>query len=134
MSLTKPNIILASKSPRRQELLTRMGVAFVAVPSAFEETLDNTRSPEEVAIELALGKAMDVAEQAPDSIIIGSDTIVTVSGEHLGKPKDKKEAKKMLKKLSGKYNTVTTGVAIYRKLDGLKLVGSDTSQVYLKKY
>jgi len=127
-------IILASQSPRRRELLTQMGVEYAAIPSNFDEKLDDSRSPEEVAGELALGKAMAVAEQYPDSIVIGSDTIVTVDGKQLEKPGDTTEAHAVLKLLSGKPNDVSTGVAVVRIADGIKLVGSDTTKVFFKPY
>jgi septum formation protein len=127
-------VILASQSPRRKELLSAMGVDFDVVPSDFDEKLDDARSPEVVAAELALGKAMAVAEQFPDSIVIGSDTIVTVGGKQLGKPQDVAEAHAMLESLSGTSNLVTTGVAIVRKSDRMQLVGTDTTEVYFKPY
>src|ERR1700729_4019 len=102
-------IILASQSPRRRDLLTKMGLTYQIIPSNFDEKLEDSRSPEEVAIELALGKAMAVAKANPDSIVIGSDTIVTVGGRQLEKPHDKAEARQMLKLLSGTFNEVSTG-------------------------
>ncbi len=127
-------IILASKSPRRRELLTQMEVAFEAIASNFDEKLDDTRSPETVAMELALGKALDVAEKHPDALVIGSDTIVTIDGKQLEKARDKQEAHDMLRMLAGKTNLVSTGIAIVRKSDGLQLTGVDTTKVVFKSY
>lgn len=127
-------IILASQSPRRRELLAQMGVEYEVIPSNFDEKLDDNRSPEEVACELALGKAMAVAEQYPDRFVIGSDTIVTVNGKQLEKPHDAVEAHEILKLLSGKPNDVCTGVAVVRVMDGVKLVGADTTKVFFKSY
>lgn len=129
-----PRIILASQSPRRRQLLTQMGIAFEVVPSDFDEYLDDNRPPESVAVELALGKALAVAEKYPDSIVIGSDTIVTIDGKQLGKPCDKAEAYAMLKHLSGTHNEVTTGVVVVRKADGTQLTGADIAHVYFKPY
>jgi len=111
-----------------------MQVDFKVVASNFDEQLDDSRSPETVAMELALGKALDVAEQYPDSLVIGSDTIVTIGGKQLEKARDQQEAHEMLKMLAGKTNLVSTGVAIVRKSDGLQLTGVDTTKVIFKPY
>ncbi|CAN5149735.1 Maf family protein [soil metagenome] len=128
------SIILASQSPRRKELLTQMGVDFDVVPSNFNEKLDDSRAPEVVAMELALGKAMDVAQKYPDALVIGSDCIVTVHGRQLEKPVDEAEAYELLELLSGTNNTVSTGVAVVRLSDGTQLVGADSAEVYFKPY
>lgn len=128
-------VILASQSPRRRELLTSMGVDFEAIPSNFDERLDDTRTPAEVAIELAIGKANEVAERYPDCVVIGSDTIVTTyDGRQLEKPRDKDEAYDLLGLLSGTYNLVTTSVAVIYKPKGIQLVGEDTAKVFFKPY
>lgn len=126
------HIILASQSPRRKELLTLMGVEYDIIPSNFDEKLDDSRSPEEVASELALGKALAVAQQYPESLIIGSDTIVTVEGKQLEKPRDDTEARDMLKLLSGKPNDVSTGIAVVCLADGIQLVAADTTRVFFR--
>jgi septum formation protein len=127
-------VILASQSPRRKELLTQMGVDFIVIPSNFDEYLDDDRTPEEVAIELALGKAMAIAERYPDDIVIGSDTIVTIDGQQLAKAADDKEAKQMLKLLSGKPNKVTTSLAVIKLADNIKFTGTDSAKVYFRPY
>ncbi len=127
-------VILASKSPRRRELLSQMGLDYDVVPSNFDEQLDDNRSPDEVARELALSKAMQVAREYPDCIVIGSDTIVTIAGRQLEKPHDTREARDMLRRLSGNANDVTTAVAVVRAADGTQLVDADTTRVYFKPY
>ena len=127
-------IILASQSPRRKELLAGMGLEFKAIPSNFDEKLDDSRSPEAVAIELAVGKASQVAEQYPDCVVIGSDTIVTIDGNQLEKPRDKAEAYQMLERLSGTYNEVTTSLAVICKADNILLTTVDSTKVYFKPY
>ncbi|MFZ1483724.1 MAG: Maf family protein [Candidatus Saccharimonadales bacterium] len=127
-------IILASQSPRRKELLTAMGVEFTVVPSNFDEQLDDSRSPEVVAIELAVGKASEVSEKFPEAIVIGSDTIVTINGHQLEKPRDTAEAYEMLELLSGTHNEVTTSLAVICKADGTLLTGADTTKVHFKPY
>jgi septum formation protein len=128
------SIILASKSPRRKELLSMMGLEFEVVGSDYDEKLDDSRPPEEVACDLAHGKALAVAKLYPQSIVIGADTIVTVDGKQLEKPKDIEEARDMLKSLSGRFNDVSTGVAVVRLSDGEKHVGAITSRVWFKPY
>jgi septum formation protein len=127
-------IILASQSPRRKELLAGMGLEFEAIPSNFDEKLDDSRSPEVVAIELAVGKASQIAEQYPDCIVIGSDTIVTINGNQLEKPHDKAEAYQMLERLSGTHNEVTTSLAVICAADDVLLTAADTARVYFKPY
>jgi septum formation protein len=127
-------VILASQSPRRKELLTQMGVDFITIPSNFDEYLDDSQSPEAIAIELAVGKAMTVAKQYPDNIVIGSDTIVTVDGKQLAKAVDDNEARQMLRLLSGKHNDVTTSLAVIKLSDNIKLTGADEAKVYFLPY
>ena len=125
-------IILASQSPRRKELLTLMGLDFSVEPSNFDEHLDDNRTPEAVAEELALGKANEVAERYPNSLIIGSDTIVEVDGIQLEKPRDEEDAIRILTMLSNKPSYVITGIAVVCKNQGIKLVASDITKVLFK--
>lgn len=127
-------IILASQSPRRQQLLKQMGLEFTVQPSAFDEQLDDTRHPHEVAKELALGKAMDVAKKFPDALIIGADTIVTVDGRQLEKPHNNQEAYQTLRHLADKPNEVCTGVAIICASQGIALTDVDATLVYFKPF
>lgn len=110
-----------------------MGVVFDVVPSGYAEHLNDSQSPEVVAKELALGKALDVAKAHPGCIVIGSDTVVTIDGRHLEKPKDAEDAKRMLKVLSGRSHLVTTGVAVIG-LKGAQTAGAATSRLYFKPY
>ena len=127
-------IVLASQSPQRRDILTKMGVDFIAVPSNFDERLDDNRPAEEVAIELALGKANDVAQHYQESYVIGSDTIITIDGKQLAKPENAAQAQAMLKSLAGKVNYVTTSVAVINRAKGVRLTGTDTAKVYFKPY
>jgi septum formation protein len=131
-AITMKRIILASQSPRRQELLTLMGLDFQAIPSDFDEQLDNACSPEEVAIELGLGKAKAVAQRHPEALIIGSDTIAYIDGEQLGKPIDEADARRMLNMLAGRATKVTTSVALVCIKTGLELAREDTTTVHFK--
>lgn len=125
-------VILASQSPRRRELMAAMGLDFQAIPSSYDEQLDESRDIEDVAIELSLGKAEDVARLHPEAYVIGSDTIVGIGGRQLGKAEDIDEARQMLLSLTGKTSTVTTGVAVVNLARNIRLTGASTSTVYFK--
>ncbi|HET9098382.1 MAG TPA: nucleoside triphosphate pyrophosphatase [Candidatus Saccharimonadales bacterium] len=127
-------VILASQSPRRRQLLQLMGLDFEQIPSAYEEKLDDSRKPEDVAVELAIGKAGKVAADHPEALVIGSDTIVTVAGKQLEKPKDKNDAYRLLKLLSGRPNVVTSSVAVIRLSDNTKLLAADSAKVFFKPF
>ncbi len=108
-------IVLASASPRRRELLLQIGVDFEVIPSKGEEVVSKT-APGEVVKELAFQKAKEVAKRIEelDTIVIGSDTIVTLGQEILGKPKDNDDAFRMLSLLQGNTHSVYTGVAVLK--------------------
>ncbi|MBR3835642.1 MAG: septum formation inhibitor Maf [Clostridia bacterium] len=106
------DIILASASPRRKELLTLAGVDFTVKAADVEEVIPENASPDEVVMSLALQKAQAVSKDNADCIVIGSDTVVALDGVILGKPKDEENAREMLIALSGRSHTVYTGVAI----------------------
>ncbi|CAK6450691.1 unnamed protein product, partial [Pipistrellus nathusii] len=120
--LQHQRVVLASASPRRQEILSNAGLRFEVVPSRFKEKLDKAAfdAPYAYAMETAKQKALDVAQRmhqkdlrAPD-IVIGADTIVTLQGLILEKPVDKQDAYSMLSRLNGKEHSVFTGVTIIR--------------------
>ena len=110
-------VILASSSPRRRELLTLIGLRHDVRPADVDETLLPGEIPWVYAERLARAKALAVA--VPGSVSIGSDTIVVVDGEVLGKPADESDAAAMLRRLSGRAHTVMTAVAVV--LDGAVL-------------
>ena len=107
-------IILASQSPRRRELLERMGIRNFRVVSAdIDEREEEQLPPEQLVCRLALRKAEAVAEKAPKgAVIIAADTVVSLDGTVLGKPGDKLEAFKMLSTLSGNRHQVYTGLCV----------------------
>ena len=105
-----PRVILASQSPRRRELLTLIGVAHEVRPADIDERYLTGESPHAHAERLAREKATKL--QADDAVVIGSDTIVVVDGDVLGKPKDESVAASMLRRLSGRTHTVITAVAV----------------------
>lgn len=113
-NLKRYNVILASKSPRRQELLRGMGVDFNVLTKETPETYDSTMPADEVPEFLSLQKSMafSVDELPTDFLLITSDTVVIVGDEILGKPKDRNDAFRMLELLSGKTHQVVTGVTV----------------------
>lgn len=109
-------LILASASPRRRELLAQVGADFVVLPAQGEEIITKEQ-PQEVVMELALQKAMEVAygiaaEEPEECLVLGADTVVVCDGDILGKPGDEAEAVEMLKRLRGRVHQVFTGVAL----------------------
>jgi septum formation protein len=109
-----------------------MGVEFTVEPSGYDEKLDDSRSIEDVALELSLGKARDVAAHHPQAIVIGSDTIVGINDHQLEKPTDSDEARRMLESYAGRESVVVTGVAVIHGASGTELNGFDVTKVYFK--
>ena len=105
-------IVLASASPRRRDLLARAGVTFEVVVSPAEEIHDASMTPEVLCEWNATLKAVAVAAVRPDATVIGSDTLVFIDGEPLGKPTDLDEAYQMLRRLAGRTHRVCTGVCM----------------------
>ena len=108
------NIILASKSPRRQELIKKITDDFEIVTADEPDALPEGVTPEEAPVFLASYKAGAVALSHPDKLVIGADTVVILDGEVMGKPRDERDAYRMLGKLSGRTHTVVTGCCIIR--------------------
>jgi septum formation protein len=106
------NLILASSSPRRKELLETLRLPFAISSSEVDESFDPGMLPEEIVVELAERKAQAVFNKNPEAFVVGADTIVVANNDILGKPADEAEAISMLKTLSGKRHDVYTGVSI----------------------
>lgn len=107
--------ILASQSPRRKELLKKVVAEFDIIPSSVDESKIDKTDPVEFAVEAAIQKAKDIAQKHPNAIVLGSDTVVAIDRNILGKPKDLDDARKTLKMLSGAKHKVITGIALYKK-------------------
>lgn len=107
--MTRPRVILASQSPRRRELLTLIGIEHEVRPANIDESQLSDESAPDHAERLAREKAATI--DASDAVVIGSDTIVVVDGDILGKPRDRQHAAEMLRRLSGRTHIVMTGVA-----------------------
>jgi septum formation protein len=110
--MTAPRVILASQSPRRRELLTLVGIAHEVRPADIDETYFAGELPRAHAERLAREKAAVVARDEPNALVIGSDTIVVVDGDVLGKPRNDADAAAMLGRLSGRAHVVMTAVAV----------------------
>lgn len=106
------NYVLASKSPRRAELMRYITPDFEILPAGCGEALPDGIDPFEAPEFLAVQKALDVCKKRPDSLVIGCDTVVILDNQIMGKPKDKEDAFRMLKALSGRVHTVVSGVCI----------------------
>lgn len=106
------NIILASGSPRRHNLLNSIGLPHIVIPSSVDEVFDPSLSSEQSAVSLAEQKALDVAKRSSFDLIIAADTIVVLKDQLLAKPQSRQEAIDMLEKLSGNTHSVITGVSL----------------------
>lgn len=121
-------LILASGSPRRKEILAREGYSFDIIKSEKEDPFDKFCPPEKFSVRCAFSKAMDVYSRADKTcVVLGADTVVSIDGVLLGKPQDREEAEKMLRTLSGREHTVTTGYVIFT--EGFSETGSVTTKV-----
>ena len=106
-------IVLASQSPRRRELLERMGITkFDVIPAKGEEVADPGLTPQALVEELSRQKAAEVAAQEPDALVIAADTVVAIDGKVLGKPTSTQHAVEMLTRLSGREHHVYTGFTV----------------------
>lgn len=130
---SKMNIVLASGSPRRKELLEMLGVKDMKIiPAKGEETVPEGASPEEIVLALASAKGDEVAALcAPDDLIIAADTIVWHEGRVYGKPHSREEAVEMLRSLSGKSHQVFTGVSVIR--EGREIKRAEMSRVHFRE-
>lgn len=125
-------IILASSSPRRQELLQNLGLEFQIHPSGVDETVVDGLKPSEVVELLAERKATDVARLYSHELVIGSDTIVVVDGQILGKPEDQQQAFQMISSLQGRSHHVYSGLAIIDAATGAIKKGHIKTQVHMR--
>ena len=120
-------LVLASASPRRQELLRAAGIAFEVQPAHIPEDPLPGEAAKACAERLAREKALAVAGQRPQDIVLGADTVVVIDGQILGKPTDAADAARMLRLLSGRDHQVITGVCFV--VGGQCSVGSETTSV-----
>lgn len=126
-------IILASGSQARKQLMEKIKLAFEIQKSDFEEIMDPNKPPQELAVELALGKARDVATRNADAIVIAADSFVILGDEYLGKPHSIEEARRMLRKVSGKKQNFVTGLAVIDTESGTTVTDYEISEITVKE-
>ena len=122
--------VLASKSPRRKELLGNIGINAQIIPSSVDESPYKKLPPEQMVKELAMLKACDVARSLRgNTVVIGADTCVCLGEKVFGKPQNMAEAEEMLRELSGKTHEVFTGFCVYKCKDGTAVSRAEVTHV-----
>ena len=124
------NLVLASQSPRRRELLSILGYPFTVVPASIDETPMAGEDAETFTVRVAREKGMEVASRVSQSVIISADTVVVVDDEILGKPADETSAFQMLRKLSGRDHLVMTAVTVVNQHKHETLEGLERTRVW----
>lgn len=126
-------IVLASSSPRRKELLRKIGLKFSVDPMEVDEKLSSALDPLRLARSISLKKARAAARRHPDAIVIAADTFGVIGGRLLGKPSGKAQAVAMLQEMSGKCHSVITGFTLIDGTTGKTVSRSVRTQVYFRK-
>ena len=126
-------IILASKSPRRIEIFTQLGLNFQSIPSNFDEKSLDIEDPIEFAKIASLKKAKNVAKKFNNSLIISADTIVVLDNKIIGKPNSKENAIEILQKLSNNTHKVITGFSMIKLDDNIEITDYDITKVTFRK-
>jgi septum formation protein len=127
-------LILASSSPRRRELLALLNIPFDIKRPSFDERLTPDRSAIEQVQDFAQGKAESIAQEDPDAVVLGSDTLIELDHSLLGKPADLPDARAMLQRLAGRSHLVHTAVAVVRHNPRCRLVAVSTAEVRMNAY
>jgi septum formation protein len=127
-------LILASTSPRRREILGLLGLPFEVIDPDFEEMVSEHVSMKDEVLDFAAGKARSVAKKHPESIVIGSDTMISLDGEKIGKPGDIDDARRILRLLAGKIHRIFTSVVILDSVGGPGLQIVETVFVKMRAY
>ncbi len=126
-------IILASASPRRKELLEKIGLRFKVEPSNYEEDMHSELEPHDFARKISLEKAEAVASKHKNAIVIAADTFIVFGGQILGKPHTENEARKMLETINGTSHSVITGFSIIDTDKNKTLSKSVETKIYIRK-
>ncbi|WP_315168283.1 Maf family protein [Metaclostridioides mangenotii] len=126
------NIVLASASPRRKEILENYNVKFNIIKSEIDEVILGHESPVQAVVRLALEKGIDVASKNQGDLVIAADTIVVLNDKILGKPKNESDAYKTLNSLSGREHQVVTGISLINIAENKKVVDYVVSEVKFK--
>jgi septum formation protein len=127
--IVSSELILASSSPRRRELLSSLEVPFRVCPAQVQEIPHLHEAPRDFAVRAAEDKALTVGEAYPQAVVIGADTIVAIDKQILGKPRDKDDARRMLELLANREHAVITGYAIVKVAAGKKAAGFAETRV-----
>ncbi|MFB9279184.1 Maf family protein [Cohnella cellulosilytica] len=133
----RTSLVLASSSPRRQELISLLGLPVRIIPSGADERTPAEWSPSRIVEELSRRKALAVEKELTEaadesSIIVGSDTIVVLNGQIMGKPRDRQDAERMLRQLAGNVHEVYTGVSCVRLSDGRTATSHRVTKVRMR--
>jgi septum formation protein len=129
----KQKLILASTSPRRHGLLQQIGLECDVMPSRYEEDMGLRLKPSRLAMTLAKGKALDVAKRVKKGVVIGVDTFLVLGRKKIGKPKDKDDAKRILRMISNKTLKVYSGVAIIDAETMRELVDYEVTKIKMRR-
>jgi len=127
-------VILASTSPRRHELLALLGIPFNVKNPSFDERLEADRPAIEQVRSFAQGKAQSIARQESDAIVLGSDTVIELDNDVIGKPVDLTDARAMLRRLAGRGHRVHTAVALVCSARAIDTVALSTTVVRMKPF
>jgi len=133
MILTNLPVYLASKSPRRQKLLNQLNIKFKILNIEIDETINNGEKPANAVKRLSFDKLNEAKKNVNHGIIITADTIVVLDKEIIGKPADEKDAKKILKKLSGRTHSVYTGFSIFNSAKKTSLTDYEKTLVTFRE-
>lgn len=126
------NIVLASASPRRREILENTNIKFDIISSSIDELVLEGESPCHMVMRLAFEKGIDIASKRKSDLVISADTIVVLDNKVLGKPKDEDEARNMITSLSGKTHQVITGISLINLENNKKIIDYVISNVKFK--
>jgi septum formation protein len=127
-------LILASTSPRRREILALLGLPFEVIDPEFDEIASEHLSIEDEVVDFAAAKARSVARKNPRSIVIGSDTMISLNGQKIGKPNDIDDARRILRALAGRTHRICTGVVIFDGTEGPGLQVVETVFIEMREY
>jgi septum formation protein len=133
MTVQPPPLVLASRSPRRKQLLRQLGLQFECIPSTVDELLDHPATPEEHVTILAERKARDIGLKIPEGIILGADTIVVHEGDIIEKPTSEDDAVRILRRLSDQRHEVFTGYSLVEVPSGRVLTTFERTEVWFRK-
>lgn len=134
MTVSQPDIILASESPRRRELLAALGLTFVVQPTDIDETQLPGERPDELAQRLSHAKALVASENAPGALVVAADTLVVLNDVVLDKPASPGEALRILRRLRGRTHRVLTGLTLRHGIMDDKSTQLATTPVTMREY